>query len=124
MVEEGCEGEATRLADIRVYAFDDRDQLVKREFGDLAGMLGPDLEIAFLGRADVEDFVLLFQPQVLAVDVDDQQRVAAFEQFLRDDLPELLLPALLLPVAIAEARTWLASHESAADRAGCEEVKA
>jgi len=51
---------------------DDRHALCQRQLGKFAAVLGPDLEVALLVSADVEDFVVFFQPPVLAIYVNNQ----------------------------------------------------
>jgi len=74
----------------------DGDVLGQRQGGYLLRVLRADLDVALLVGADVEDLVLLFQPVVLPVDVDDQEAEAGVQQLLGDDAGGVALPAARL----------------------------
>ncbi len=71
---------------------DDRNVLFQREPGELLGVFVTDLDVTLLVGAGVEDLVLLFEPVVLPVAVDDQHGEVVVQQVLDHDRGGVTLP--------------------------------
>ncbi len=74
-----------RLVEVARYVEDNRDVPLECELGQLSGVLGCDLDVTLLVTPDVQNLVLLFQPVVLPVDIDDQQTELVVEELLHED---------------------------------------
>ncbi len=83
---------------------DNGDVLFECKRGDLFGVIGGHLNIAFVVRADVEDFVLFFEAVVLAVAVDDEHRKVVVQEVFEHHRDGVRFPATTFAGDEAPAR--------------------